>query len=573
MRACRVPDIPDSTTEHVKALVIIPRNPISGNRADWGYLFPLGLGYVSSVLRKDGHNVRCLNLNHHDGSVEDLVSAAVKPDDVVLTGGLSVAYRTVKRVVGAVRAAQPTARVVLGGGLVSSEPELICNALLPDYAVLGEGEETIRELAHHLDDSRNCSGVAGLARRRACGGFAVEAPRQPIRDLDSLPWPDFNGADYAEYMSRAKPTTMWFYDVLDNPRPYPIITSRSCPYTCSFCYHPIGQVYRQRSIAGVMEELAWAVPRFGVNLLVVYDELFSANRARVEEFCKGIENLSMKHGRELLWTCQMRVDRLSAEMLARIKSAGCFMVGYGFESYSPRVLDSMKKHISPEQIDRAIRLTLENGMSVQGNFIFGDRAETMSTAQETLGYWRKTVWSGVVLGFIQPYPGTALYKHCLRRGIIKNRIEFLDHVYDPVNMSDTMTAREFDILKAVVVLEQGLHYVVAVPRRVARCLDGTFILDVVCPHCGREVRYRNYNLPSAFFFRIITYCRHCRKRFWMVSLCYIVPVRTITGIMSKLPWCVVLKLFAMRAWARGICVRLVVSGRLNLAWLRWLVQT
>ncbi len=499
----------------MKILIAVPRLQLE-ETVNYNYMFPLGLAYIFSVLKQAGHQVSCLNLNHYAGAVADILNDFIRchgPFDLACTGGISTIYQQIRSLVEALRADHPEIKIVLGGGLISSEPELMCNELKPDYVVLGEGEETIRELVACLENRGDPGQVTGIGYR---GGFTKA--RAPIADIEALPWPDFAAFEFDKYLDHMRPSDQFFQDLFDHPRVYPIICSRSCPFLCTFCYHPIGQKYRQRSVKAIMAELAVMVRRYQINLIAIYDELFSNDRAWLLEFCREIKALLKDIPWECQWGCQMRVDKLDDEMLKTMKAAGCYSVSYGFESYSPLVLKSMKKHITPEQIDRAIKLTLDNDLALQANFIFGDPAETEQTAGETLAYWRTHAPAGVMLTFISPYPGTELYQKALAKGIIKDKLDFIaNRIFCIFNLSDHLNDREFsrlwyEVNKAVI-----KERVYAKEWSLAPAPDGTFAIAVKCPHCREQIKYQNYALKSRYYFSVMMYCRACHRRFFLAS--------------------------------------------------------
>jgi radical SAM superfamily enzyme YgiQ (UPF0313 family) len=550
----------------MNALIIAPRNPISGDSADFGYMFPTSLGFISAALKWDGHNVDCLNLNHYNGRIEDLVKRKISGSKtkygMVCTGGLSTAYVSVKRIVESVRAVSD-AEVVLGGGLVSSEPELMANAIKPDCIVIGEGDETIRELAGDWANRANIDGI-GYMRE---GKFVMNKPRHPIEDLDALPWPDLDGLGFETYLDHLKPTSMSFFDVHDKPKVYPINASRSCPYSCSFCYHPIGKKYRQRSIDSVMQELYSVVGKHQINLVAIYDELFSHDAKRLAEFCRQFRLLQRHTPWDLFWTCQLRVDGLDEDTVITMRDAGCKEVSLGFESYSRAVLDSLRKHIKPEQIDRAVQLLLKHNISIQGNFIFGDKAETLETARETLNYWKKNAHAGINLGYIAPYPGTALYFHCIERGIIKDRLDFIEHgMFGLVKMSD-MPERDWKRLQAEVAVAEIRHAVSVVPSNVCKVSDDYNVL-VRCPNCGEHTTYRNMELPFKGIFRLATRCRRCRRRFVLVSRLYKTWLLLLSALLRATPMPVTSWLFSLIGKVRGWAFAKTRSGRFNVEKLR-----
>jgi anaerobic magnesium-protoporphyrin IX monomethyl ester cyclase len=522
----------------VKLLIVVPRAQ-PGEAINYKYLFPLGLAYISAVLKQAKHEVDCFNANHYEGTIDHLLGrmlARIKYD-YILTGGLSTSYNQIKMITDAVHKSDRGTGLILGGGLISSEPELMFSDLRPDYIVIGEGEKTICELLSCLEHKGDISQVAGIGYRDLDGTFRYAKTAMPVEDLDSLPYPDFEGFEFDKYLDRMQPSDQYFYDLFDQPRVYPIVCSRSCPFLCTFCFHPAGNKYRQRSVDSIMAELAAMVKRYRINTIAIYDELFSNNREWLYEFCRRFKEFSASLSWECRWSCQMRVDKMDEEMLKKMRDAGCYMVSYGFESYNPAVLKSMKKHINQQQIERAVESTLRNDISIQGNFIFGDPAETSGTAQETLDYWKKHNYAGIMLGFINPYPGSDIYQQCVRRGIIKDKLDFIaNHIFDILNMSETMTEKEFEKLQ-IDIYEAELKYkIYAVPDSVERHKDGTGSFNVRCPHCRKVMDYKNYPLAVRLYFYYMAYCRSCRRRFFMVSRIYKSVSMIIVLLFAVMPY-------------------------------------
>jgi hypothetical protein len=217
----------------------------------------------------------------------------------------------------------------------------------------------------------------------------------------------------------------------------------------------------------------------------------------------------------------MRVDCIDEELVETMKDAGCYLLSLGLESYSPVVLESMRKKITPQQIDAALRICHDLNMTIQGNFIFGDVAETVGTAYETLNYWEKNrdlLGAAISLGFIQVYPGTALYKHCLKRGIIANEIDFIEnHLLEPINMTTHMTDQEFEQLR-MNIADAMFKYSIVVTPRLARRTKGAYETHVKCPYCNVVSVYKNYVPPGRDSYqRQDICCRNCRMRFHVIS--------------------------------------------------------
>jgi len=504
----------------MKILIVVPRMQIE-ETANYNYMFPLGLAYISAVLKKAGHQVTCLNLNHYSDDDSMVINNFIQQRgsfDFACTGGISTIFRQIRSVVETLRGFHPDIKLVVGGGLISSEPELMFNVLNPDYIIIGEGEETICDLLSCVERQGDIGGVAGIGYRDRSGKIVLTSPRPPIADINSIPWPDFEGFEFDAYLDHMRPSDQFYQDLYDHPRVYPIICSRSCPFACTFCYHPIGKRYRQRSVESIIAELSVMIKRYRINVIGIYDELFSNDREWLYEFCRQFKTVLKGISWECKWGCQMRVDKLDDEMLKTMKDAGCYMISYGFESYSPAVLKSMKKHITLQQIDRAVTLTLKNNLSLQANFIFGDPAETSQTAKQTLDYWKANVKAGIMLTFINPYPGTPLYQNCLAKGIIKDKLDFIENrIFGLFNMTDSMTGREFVGLWYEINRSVIKYRVYAKKLVVIKSKNGIFEISVECPHCKTTIKYGNYLLKSKQYFSVMMYCRSCRRRFFAAS--------------------------------------------------------
>jgi anaerobic magnesium-protoporphyrin IX monomethyl ester cyclase len=521
----------------MKCLIILVRyyreglyNPETES-GDFNYNIPVGLAYISAFLKQNGHTVEFLNLNHLSGRVEDLISNRLQNEkyDFMITGGISPFYPDISHVVKCVRKWSPGTRIILGGGLISSQPEIMFGLLQPDYGVIGEGELTVKELFECLENNRDVSEVNGLIFRNADGQMVVTKPRDPISDLNILPWPDYEALGFAEYLDHMMPGDLYSYSIFDKPRAYPIIASRSCPYSCTFCFHPLGKKYRKRSIDNIMEELEYAVKKYNINLIIFYDELFANDRSRTYELCGRITEFLKTVPWEVKWFCQMRVDILDDELITTMKNAGCYYIGLGLESYSAPVLKSMNKHITPKQIDDAFRLCKRHQMAFTGNFIFGDPAETTETYHETIKYWKENnaiIGNQVILGLITLYQGSPLYKRSLEKGIIKDEVAFVEDRaktgIHPINLTDSMTDEEYLLMIQEITEANIVCPWYSVPLE-TKNIDGIPEVHVKCPHCNGISVYRNIAVPSLLGFQsadrrlLELVCRNCSARIRLIT--------------------------------------------------------
>jgi len=389
-----------------------------------GYIFPLGIAYVSASLKTSGFNVFTLNLNHNYGDVSDLTKKFVIANhiDVLCTGGMSMHYNNIFKIIKAAKDANHKIKIIVGGGIITAEPDIAMTALeYVDFGTIGESEITISELAECIEKNGNLSQINGIIYKKD-NNFITTHPRQEIMDLDSLPLPDYEAIELDNYLKLPSNFTQ------DNF--FTIIGSRSCPYNCTFCFHTVGRKYRQRPISSIVAEISYLVEKYNIRFFYIADELFGQNKDRVREFCEFTQNIDNFH-----WRTNFRVPDVDEEMVELLKKGNCSVVSLGLESADNSILKSMRKFITIEQIEKALRLLYDAKIIIEGNFIFGDKEETYDTAMRTLDWWEAHKKYNLNLLWIQTYPGTYLYKYACEKGIIADCVQYLKNDCPAVNVS------------------------------------------------------------------------------------------------------------------------------------------
>ena len=183
----------------------------------------------------------------------------------------------------------------------------------------------------------------------------------------------------------------------------------------------------------------------------------------------------------------------------------------------------MKKFITQKQIRTAIRLCWKLKIPFAGNFIFGDVAETTETAKVTLDFWKKYCKGQIKLFFIHPYPNSEIYQHCLRKGLIKDKLDFIKngmHHTNILNMTDKMTDKEFNNLKKEVFKLHLKYDNYVIPSKLIEQKKNIYDIHVKCPFCKKEIVFRNHHLPNTNYYQDQVYCRECQLRFHFVSRLY-----------------------------------------------------
>lgn len=462
-----------------------------------GYIFPIGMAYVSSSLKQTGREVFTYNLNYKYGTVRELVQGWVleKQLDVLATGGLTAQYGVLKEILDAAREVKPNIILLVGGGGITASPVPMMEALeIADYGMIGEGEITICELAEALEGKRTVDSVDGLVYKKE-DVWTVTEPRKEIMDLDSIPYPDYKGFDYDMLLSKP------FSEVAGavKERCGFISLSRSCPFSCTFCFHPSGSKYRRRSMESAFQEIDFLIQEYNIQNLYLSDELFLTNVEDARRFGEGMKK------RNLGFAISMRVDRINREFLEVLRDSGCFVIMFGLESADNRILKSMNKRITVEQIESALTLCNEVGIKAQGNFIFGDEAETMETAGNTIQWWKEHPEFSIRTALVILYPGSQIYQNACKRGIIKDEVEFIKAGCPIINAS-SMTDQEYRDMAMMISTEtQGGTKLL---EDAAYQYSGKGKIDYTgrCPKCGMLNTWRHvepFRSPSNYI------CEEC----------------------------------------------------------------
>lgn len=505
-------------------LLVVP-NYTHSVHPDYNYFPPVGLAYVLSALQDAGYTSHVLNLNHLHGKTSELLCQELDRVhyDIVCTGGNSLIFDELDGIIKTARQHASAPVTVLGGPIVTTEPVLIFEAIEPDYGVIGDGEVTLPELIARIVEPKG--DVPGTVFRQS-GETMVAPPREALADLDMIAFPDLDALGYAEWLDHQSIGFLASSTVLDNPRPYPIMGSRGCPFKCTFCFH--FSKYRERSMENLFTELEAAVVKYKINLVPLCDECFSLKQARMHDFCDRITALRNRLDWELHWSIQLTVKHVDETLLETLKNAGCNSVSYGFESFSPTVLKSMNKPITPKEIDNAVRKTLDAKLMLIGNFIFGDTKETPQTVNETLTYWQTHCEGQVGIGLIQVYPGSEIYKRCVDNGMIKDRLAFIRHNIagiTAVNITDAMTEKEFEAMLVNIYTVRCRHSKFGVIRRLRKKHNGLYHIRLKCPSCKERVTYDNVLMQGPpqgvlrkmpFLLEAMLHCKKCSRRFWAV---------------------------------------------------------
>jgi len=434
--------------DKLKVLLVVPRY---FSTEQWGYIMPLGTLYVSSALkRSEVAHVYTLNLNHTEGDCYILLKDTIENHgiDVIGIGGISGQFQEIAPLFRMAKEINPLIITLAGGGLITSDPENAMKALeTVDYGVIGEGEITVPELIEAFTRRFPVDPIPGLIYLKE-GNYHRTPPRPDIQDLDRLPFPDYLSFDYDKYLATNG-------EVENGIRysPVAVIGGRSCKYNCTFCFHPSGSKYRQRSLDSIFREIDFLTRHFNINYIALREELFASDSKRVLDFCKRVRTYSFT------WSIQLRVDSVTQEITDALKASNCRYIFLGIESADNHILHSMRKHITIEQVEEALALTIGSGLDTRSTLILGDENETTESFYRTLRWWQKNKkFSSISLDMIIAFPGSTLYKNACKSGKIKDPVRFLKEGCPVINLSRYISNEAFSDLVREVSRNNGISY-------------------------------------------------------------------------------------------------------------------
>ncbi len=377
----------------MRFLLVNPYYPISETPSP-----PLGLAFLAGALEHAGIEVEILDLVVFPYSRENLeqVLNRFDPHFVGFTA-VTMNIENALAVLRDVKAVSPGILTVMGGPHVTFCAELTMRAVSEiDFVILGEGEETIVELAEAWRNPEEWADIRGLVYRDG-DRIASTGERLFIEDIDALPLPARHLIPLGRYRALGLPVSM--------------TTSRGCPFRCIFCVgrKMVGARVRYRNPLKVVDELAY-LSTLDFNQINIADDLFTAARKHCLAVCDEI----IARGLRIRWTSFARVDTVSLEVLQRMKAAGCTAVSFGVETGNPEMLKRIKKGITLEQVVQVVQMCKDAGITPHASFILGLPGETRETIDETVAFGEKLKSMGVLHGFhlLAPFPGTEVRENC-----------------------------------------------------------------------------------------------------------------------------------------------------------------
>lgn len=365
----------------MKVLLVEPRNCWVG--------LSIALGYIAASLKRAGVEVKVLDLtNHREWNEEKMLRTFVgefKPD-LIGMGIFYVSYFQVKAMVERIKKNYNCPMVIGGPHMLIEQEKILDDIPELDYAIIGDGEDTIVELCKTIEGKMSLRDVCGLIYRKE--GKVIRNPDRAIAmDIDGIPFPDYDPFE------------------VEKIKYYTIITSRGCPHSCTYCFRSTPK-WRPRSPENIIEELKRAIKKYQIEEFVVVDDAFNIRPTRIIKFCDLLD----EHNIKLPWKCTgVRADSMTESLAKRMKMAGCYEVNIGVETLDPELYKTLNRHMSIESIENCLKILQKYNFHVNGYFMIGLPGETKKKTWATYKKAKKMGINRPGFALMLPFPGTKMY--------------------------------------------------------------------------------------------------------------------------------------------------------------------
>jgi radical SAM superfamily enzyme YgiQ (UPF0313 family) len=386
---------------------------------------PLGIGYISAVLAKEGFSIALYDFIMDGIPLTDfeLILQREKPK-IVGVYVSTIMYRNAVRIMKIAKKQNPEILVVFGGPHCSALPhESLTDGA--DVVVRGEGEYTMLEIAQaFIRGEGQIGNIAGISYKKD-DKIIDNISRNLIENLDLLPFPAYDA--FSKY-------PLWGS----------IATGRGCPYRCVFCAgkNVFGGKYRFRSVENVFEEIKMLYDKYNIREFCFVDDTFTAISKRAEAIC----NLILHEHLDIVWWCETRADCITKGTLELMAKAGCKQLQYGVESGDNRVLRDIRKGTTVEMVEHAVKLAFEAGILSKCSFMIGHHSDTHESVNNTMQFIEKLTKEYYVhasVGVNTPFPGSDTFDNAKELGIDIFNKDWNSYTFTtPVFNSKYLTAQE-----------------------------------------------------------------------------------------------------------------------------------
>jgi anaerobic magnesium-protoporphyrin IX monomethyl ester cyclase len=384
------------------------------------HLFPMGLGYIASVLEEHGHDVEVYSQDKYHYPDAHLTQYLNDHQfDIAMVSVIAGYYQYNKllKISDAINESKNRPTYIIGGYGPTPEPEYFIKKTGADIVAMGEGEYTTVVLMKALEEKTPLSEVSGIAFKD--GSKVTINQRSPlIKDLDTISWPAYKKFPIDYYRLEREPR------MEKTDFGMPLMSARGCTFKCTFCYR-MDTGYRARDPIDLLDEVEYLHKEFGINYVSFQDDLLMSSVEHTENVCREFKKRKLP----VKWNCNGRLNYCSVELVKMMKDAGCVFINYGIEAMDDQVLKNMKKGLRTDMVIKGIEMTLEAGISPGLNMMFGNIGDNKRTLKDAVDFLLKydDFAQMRTIRPVTPYPGSPLYYDAIDKGLIKDVADFYEN--------------------------------------------------------------------------------------------------------------------------------------------------
>jgi anaerobic magnesium-protoporphyrin IX monomethyl ester cyclase len=393
---------------------------------------PLGLLSIAAYLKQEGHAVfvhDCLGpgaVTSHFANTKKILE--YRPDIVgfsATTSGFLDGYLMAE----SIKKANNQVRIIFGGVHISALGSVLLEQFNDiDFLCMGEGEITLSQLA----SGKDVSTIDGLIWKEG-NQVRTNPVRSQIADLDTLPFPAY---ELLEGFPKGYHLPLFSY--IRSPGAT-MVTSRGCPYQCSYCDRSVfGRGYRYHSAQYIYEHMRCLRNRFGIRHINIYDDLFTMHQKRVENLCKLLTSKPLG----IQFNCAARVGHADDQLLKMLKEAGALQISVGIESGDQDLLEVHKPGVYLDEVRDTINRIQKNGLRAKGLFMMGLPGETVESIKKTSDFLISLGLDDMNMSKFTPFPGAPIWKTIREHGTLDNdwcKMNCLNFVFVPKGIDSKET--------------------------------------------------------------------------------------------------------------------------------------
>lgn len=394
--------------------------------------FPHQYAVLSAYLKKLGHHTYFYDAALKRESPEKVLGLIdFKNIDALCISVFTGWHQWASRFTKLFKKKYSSIKVIVGGPHISGLRECAVEHITADYGIIGEGEVPLGKLLDSMHNLNKVKTIPGIIYSEGNSYTLTPYPLERVKDFNELPLPDYELVRPEKYFHTYRGASV----ATKSLRVVQTITSRGCPYMCTFCatnttWEKTVTFY---STDRVIEEIKYLIKDFGIEEVWFGDDGFTTKRKRTSEICERFITEKIK----IPWRLPngIRLETIDDNLALLMKKAGCYMTGIGIETGSKEMMKRLRKRLDLDIVDEKVKILKKHKILASGFFIIGFPDETMEELKETIDFILKSPLERMQISVFAPYPGSEAFSKIFDSGnkekYTKNIRKYLNEEYMP----------------------------------------------------------------------------------------------------------------------------------------------